>query len=263
MTALLALVAAALARIRSLPHGRERELGAALVAGGVAWLVHGVYDWDWDIPGVTMPALLLLGVAAGAPRPRLGTTPGWSLRRALGRAGESPVVRPALQGAVALLLCAFIVSAVLPAWSHSKALDALRLGDRPSPERLQDAAAQAQLASRLNPLAVEPLFSASTIAQRRGDALAARRYLLEAGHRQPDNRLVWFRLATLAVAMNDAPGFFRAANRALALDPASGVIRVLTQRAQGFITPPNESATATGTPLPSVAGPPSAPPAGG
>ena len=42
-------------------------LALACVAAGVAWLVHGLIDWDWDIPGVTIPALALLAVAAAIP----------------------------------------------------------------------------------------------------------------------------------------------------------------------------------------------------
>jgi hypothetical protein len=37
----------------------------------------------------------------------------------------------------------------------------------------------------------------------------------------------------------------------LALDPANGTARAVASRAEGFLTPPERSATATGTPLPS------------
>ena len=50
MGALGFLLFAALARVRGMADGRERDLAVALFAAAVAWLVHGVVDFDWDIP---------------------------------------------------------------------------------------------------------------------------------------------------------------------------------------------------------------------
>jgi O-antigen ligase len=34
--------------------------GSALAAGGFAvWLIHAGFDWDWELPAVTLPAMLL------------------------------------------------------------------------------------------------------------------------------------------------------------------------------------------------------------
>ncbi|UTI65131.1 O-antigen ligase family protein [Paraconexibacter antarcticus] len=258
-----ALLWAAVARLRALPDGRERELGAALVAASVAWLAHGVYDWDWDIPGITLPPLLFLGVVAGGgvPRPRRG----------LDLPGASPVVmfvdperdsrlRPgALAGVavVVLALFAYGTSAVLPAWSQSKA-DAAQAalgGDNVSDAEIQKAAAEADLAARLDPLSIEPLLVEATIAQRRGRDLEARDDLLEAVRRQPDSSRAWFELGALALPLADRQGFVQASLRALALDPHNPLLRTLAFRAISFATPPGESATATGTPLPPAPAP--------
>ncbi len=67
MGALGFLLFAALARIRGMGDGRERDLAVALFAGAVAWVVHSFVDFDWDIPGVTIPALLFLGVLVAIP----------------------------------------------------------------------------------------------------------------------------------------------------------------------------------------------------
>jgi hypothetical protein len=44
---------------------RALEAGAALAPGAVAacgaWLVHALIDWDWQMPAVTLPALVLAG----------------------------------------------------------------------------------------------------------------------------------------------------------------------------------------------------------
>jgi O-antigen ligase/polysaccharide polymerase Wzy-like membrane protein len=67
------VVAAAIAGFRSRSLGPS---GAVLCAGSLAsgayWLVHSSYDWFWHYPGVTAPALFLLGAAAAPPLFELG-----------------------------------------------------------------------------------------------------------------------------------------------------------------------------------------------
>jgi O-Antigen ligase len=41
-------------------------LGAGPVAVAVAWALHAGIDWDWEMPAVTLPALLLVGLLLGA-----------------------------------------------------------------------------------------------------------------------------------------------------------------------------------------------------
>jgi hypothetical protein len=50
---------------------RRRELAAGSLAIGVVWLLHATIDWDWQLPAVTLPALLAAAalVAAGEPGP--------------------------------------------------------------------------------------------------------------------------------------------------------------------------------------------------
>jgi hypothetical protein len=54
--------------------GRHRALAAGPVAALVVWLLHASIDWDWQMPAVTLPALVLAGLLivlaeeAGAPR---------------------------------------------------------------------------------------------------------------------------------------------------------------------------------------------------
>jgi hypothetical protein len=61
--ALLALfmggVAAALVRLLRV----DRDAAVGLAAGLVAWAVHAGLDWDWEMPAVTLPALLLAAAA--------------------------------------------------------------------------------------------------------------------------------------------------------------------------------------------------------
>src|SRR5439155_263175 len=82
----------------------------------------------------------------------------------------------------------FLASALLPAVADHKADGALRAAQPgASPATLHDAAARADLAARLDPLAVRPLFAGAAIAQRRGRELEVRRLLLDAVRREPSN----------------------------------------------------------------------------
>ncbi len=44
-------------------------LAPGLVAGTTVWLLHAAIDWDWQLPAVTLPAILMSGALLGAQRP--------------------------------------------------------------------------------------------------------------------------------------------------------------------------------------------------
>lgn len=251
------LLATALARVRSLPRGRERDMSAALLAGGCAWLVHGLVDWDWDIPAVTLPVLAFLGVlCALRPEERMGPSPA-----APPAAPPGPVGRGAVLAVVAGLLCFVLASAIAPAWSQSLAQDALvASGEAATPEERADAAADAELAARIDPLAVEPLLAGATVATSRERLVDAKAMLVEAVERQPFSVRAWQALAQLSVFTADRDTYARAAERALEVDPAGATSRGLVEGSGAFIAPPELSPTATGTPLtPSFVPDPAAP----
>jgi hypothetical protein len=241
--ALALLLAAAIARVRAMAPSRERDLAGALLAAAAAWCVHACADWDWDIPGVTVPVLLMLGVL-GARRPAAPDPVAVGLE-------EARPARALALGLAALVAAAVVVSAALPAWSQHKADAALGTvqADR-SPAALEDAAAGAELAARLDPLAVRPLFAAAAVAEARDRLLEARGHLLEATERQPYSIEAWRRLTRIALALADREGVRRASQRVLELDPADPETIRFVSRAQGILAPPEASPTATGTPLP-------------
>jgi tetratricopeptide (TPR) repeat protein len=157
-------------------------------------------------------------------------------------------------GVGVLLVVLAAVSAALPALAQTRTSAALESVGRSkvTDAELADAAASAEVASKLNPLAVEPLFAAASIAERRRRIDAARREILRALDRQPDNVEAWFRLTRIEFTRLDRAGVRRAAQRALELDPLNPVAFALARRAQQAAAPPEESATATGSPLPTT-----------
>ena len=251
---LLALTVAAVQRAWTLPDAPPRAgpepgpvpagepsrlMAAALAAAAVAWLVHGLYDWDLDIPGASIPALVFLGVLAGRARPD-------------GRlASLAPTGRAVALALVTLAGCAVALSAILPAWADSKTKHALAVADaHHSPAALQDAARDAELAARLDPVSAEPLLALAAIDQARGRPLAARAAIIRAIRRTPSSSDAWADLVRLEGRLRDVRGATRAMARALALDPRNvGLRQVLSALAlQQYL--PSRSATATGTPLP-------------
>ena len=242
MGALGFLLFAALARVRRMSAGRERDVAVALFAAASAWLVHGVVDFDWDIPGVTIPALVFMGVLAAVPArsnapPALSPQPG------------SVAPRVAALVVICLLLGLVIVSALLPAWADSKATSSLAVTTQAREPELQRAAAEAEAGARLDPTAVSSLLAAASLAQNRGRLLDARRYLLQAVDRQPYSLTAWRRLMQLALLTADRRGAKAAAERLLELDPLGKGTLALTGRLVLFSVPANGSPTATGTPL--------------
>ncbi|MDQ3678868.1 MAG: O-antigen ligase family protein [Actinomycetota bacterium] len=237
------LLFTALDRVRAMVPGRQRDIAVALYAGAVAWLVHSFVDWHWDIPGVTVPALLFVGVLIAIPREvawsRLPTEP---LERPLGPRG-------AALAAACVVLGLAIVSAGLPALADSKADSALVVSDDAGAKELRDATAEAELAARLDPTSVRPLLVSAALAQNRDRLVDARRYLLQAVDRQPYSTAAWERLLRLALLTADRPGAQAAAKRLLELDPMGASARLLAARLALFSVPSATSPTATGTPL--------------
>ncbi len=235
----LALLGVAAARTRRLrAPGREHGYAAALLVGAAAWGVHTLVDWDWDIPGVTLPALIFLGVLAarppGTPRAKAGP-----VRAPLGRGTAL-----ALGGVVAVVVIAL---AALPAIAKELTSDALSQASSNTRADLTAAGEKAALAKRLNPYSVDAVFAQAAIAERGNQPAAAAGLLVEAVERQPDNPATWSRLARFQLLIDDPRGARRSLITAIRLDPATGAAYQLAP----FATfDERRSASATGTPLP-------------
>jgi hypothetical protein len=184
-----ALVAAAALAIRP-RSAAERAL--ALVP--VAYLLHGLVDYDWDFVAVTGPALLVLGalLARPAAEPR---------RNVLGAVA-------AVAGAVA------VFGSLLLPWLAQRKIDEAYLASPRDVLRLTDDA------RALDPLAVEPLFQAAQAQDALGNRRQAWSLYLQATDRQPDNKETWYRLGYFELYQLGCPRYaLPHLERFQALDP--------------------------------------------
>lgn len=211
---LMLLVVAGARSARRLGAGSTRRGAAlALLAAAAAYLFHSLYDWDWNIPAVTLPALLFIGVVAGGGGRVVAQDGGPSPPRA------SLGTRLILVTAITLWLSLFALSALLPSLAASHANSALVEASSSSQRALQAAQAEAQLASSLDPLSDAGLRAEASIALHRGDLSAARYDLERALGRQPSDALAWNELSAVDLFLGDRSGARLAARRVMALDP--------------------------------------------
>ncbi|MGH2838030.1 MAG: O-antigen ligase family protein, partial [Thermoleophilaceae bacterium] len=223
-------------------RGRERRYVAALLCASLAWGVHMWFDWDSDIPGVTLPLLIFLGVLAARP-PGAPDAVEAVPRPEDARAPAGPRGAGLLAGA--LILAALATSAYLPWLADEKAAEATLLSAVGGDEALEEAAKRADEAMQLNPLSIEPVAAGIAIAQRRGRFEEVADFVEEAVDRQPENPDVWLRAYAVQQFVDDAPARIASVRRMLELDPHES--RIPFDTVAGDVAA--ESASATGTPL--------------
>ncbi len=240
LAAFALLLRAAAASVRRWAPGPERMLAAALLAGAFAYALHSLYDWDWDIPAVSLPALAFIGVLAGSHR-----------RRDVPKIdGPGLGARAMWLGALVLWLCVFALSAALPSLAASRASAALVEAASTSPGALRSAQSSAALASSLDPLSDAGLRAEATVALHRSELARARDYLRRAVGRDPSDGLAWSELAEVDYLLRDTPGATLAEQRLVALDPRGQATQSVLRFALLAAAPPWDSATAGRTPLP-------------
>jgi tetratricopeptide (TPR) repeat protein len=222
--------------------GQHHWAAAALMAAVIAYSLHCFYDWDWDIPGVTLPVLVALGVLIGA----FAAPPGQAFRP---HAILTPTRKLAGLTAIVAGLCVLATSAVLPSIAASKASEALLAASYGTRASVTQAAQDAQAAARIDPLSDAGLTASASIAEQLDELQIARGDLLEALNREPDDISAWTSLLGLDSVFRDWVPAVNAAQRLLQLDPElSGTQRANVLNAAGAATlaeaPPEDSATA-------------------
>jgi hypothetical protein len=176
----LALLAALLVvPVAVVRRARGWELAGVAAAAYGAFLLHAAVDWDWEMPAVTLTALLpasALVVAASERRPRI----------VIGR------VHRGLLGALLVACTGFAFVALVGNTSASRAADALADG------RWRDARSEARRASSWAPWAARPWVSLAAAQLAEDEHGAAVRSLLKAVERDPANYRIWLNLAYVA-----------------------------------------------------------------
>lgn len=180
-------VAATVAIVRTLRQLDEPDAAAAsaLAVLLLAFLIHGLVDYDWDFVAVSVPSFLVLGLLVAAGRPSVEPA------------------RPFLVAGAAVLGVAVVVSLAPPWLADREVASAYDAIDRRQPS---EAARAARRARTLNPLAVEPLFAEAVAEELEGNRQEALDLYVHAVELQPENPRTWFELGRfeLDVGLRDA-----------------------------------------------------------
>jgi tetratricopeptide (TPR) repeat protein len=196
-------------------------VSVAAGTSAVAWLAHASLDWLWEVPAVTVPAMMCLGLVVSASAPAFEP-----------RSRESS---GAARAAAVLVVVAAAVSYALPALAAREIERAVRRWDRDRAGALH----ALDRARSLNPLTDRADLAGGALALRSGDLAQARRAYRRAAGR--DGRS-WYPQAALGVLdlMNghrpDAVARLRAAQRLNPLEPA--VAQALAVAELGGSLPP-------------------------
>lgn len=187
-----------------------RPLVAGLAGCVAAYAVAAGLDWMWEIPGVTLVAMVAAGLLAAAStggeaatRAARGRVP------ALAAAGTAAVVA----GLVGVL---FLAQLSLAASRHAAA------GSRTS-----DAWAAARGAESLEPWSFEPALQLALLAEVDGRLAEARSWIDAATARAPDDWTLWLVAARIETKQEDLAAAVRSYQRARRLNPRSSLLASL------------------------------------
>jgi hypothetical protein len=212
------LVGAALFALFSIAIGwrlarSNRVHGGPVVASAIGaasyWLIHGSVDWLWEIPAVTMSALLVVGAALASSaspsgaRPRLEWTGGRVFALAVGLAGAASLALP--------WLAIREQQVALATWRTHPA----------------DAVHALDIARNLNRLSDEPDLLAGAIAARRHDYPRATLGFTRAAGRNPAGWYAHLELGALAAltgAKAQAARELAEARRLNPTEPATSIV---------------------------------------
>ena len=248
VVALGGLLAAALRPVGRAARDADRGLLAALQAAAVAFVAHMTIDWDWDMAAAALVFLLFAGVAAAYVRhrraecaaaalaPAAPAQTGGPADEAAPASADGPATPPApgarrgparwagelrlgtagraLATGVLVLVALSFAAPYLSERALSRALDLSGAG------HTAEAAAQARHAHRLDPLAVDPLFTLALVEQQQGRASAALATLEQAVRLQPRNYLTFYQLGVMQLdVFGQRTQAAASLRRALALNP--------------------------------------------
>jgi hypothetical protein len=185
-------------------RAREHPVAPAAAGGLAAYLTHAAFDWDWEMPAVTM-AMLVCGAAALAlARPQRA----WAVRWPARGVGVT----------AATVLAAAAIVGVVGNGAVGASIAALRGGDFARAEH------EAAKATKWAPWSTEPWRWMGEARLARDDAPGARRAFRDGLDREPRNWALWYGLALASAGAERRQALARAG----ALNPLSPEVRHLT-----------------------------------
>jgi hypothetical protein len=187
-------------------QARERRLAPAAAGGLACYLAHAAFDWDWEMPAVTIAAFVCGAAALALARPDSAATLRWPARAA--------------GLAVTAVLATIAIVGLVGNGAVGASIAALRSGDYAGAER------EAASATRWAPWSAEPWRWLGEARLAQGNMTGARRSFDEALRRQPRDWALWY---GAALASRGAERRL-ALRRAAALNPLSPEVRELTER---------------------------------
>jgi len=215
----------------------ERDGIAAAIGVVAAFAVTSVADWNWFVPAVTLPMMLLAGWVAG--RGAEAAFAGGGLGHRAPLRVLSPRVGVALAVVVVTAIGAF---SLLQPWraesANDDALDTLataaaETGPRKQ-ELLAEAGRQAARASDLDPLSIVALRTQASVRVASGDIDGARAFYEKTLDLEPSAPATWESLAQFELRTAGRPrAALKAAGVALKMAPSlrtAGEVAVLAQR---------------------------------
>jgi tetratricopeptide (TPR) repeat protein len=200
-------------------HARGDPLVAGALGAYVAYLVHTGVDWDWEMPVLTLFALLCAAALFAAAR-----EPG---------AGTRPAIAPRLRALAAvatIALAAFAVVGLVGNRALAKADNALKRQDFAAAEQA------ARSAERWAPWSAQARRQRGRAELGLGRAEQARDSLREAARMSPDDWRIWYDLGIASAGRQRERAFVKAAT----LNPMEDDIEAL--RKQGYRLPPERPA---------------------
>jgi O-Antigen ligase/Tetratricopeptide repeat len=186
----------------ALVRARRSLPGAALAAAGVYWLVHSTVDWTWSFPALSLPAVLLIGVAVTPER---------------GRA-----LRPLAAVPIGVAALALAVLAFAPPWLSDRYTNLAYA--HPA-----QAASDLRRARRLDPLSTAPYEAEAALAKPPANIPP-----LEAAMRKEPRQVdLRFELGQAYLRAGRKQAAVRELEAALRLDPRSEEVRSALRSARG------------------------------
>jgi O-Antigen ligase len=209
-----AFLVAALVAVLRIPAGENRELAGILLAAAGVWFWHGMVDWLWEMPVLSLLGLGLIGAACGltqrrSPAPR-----------------RSPVARRAVFAVAGVAAAASAVALTLP-WIADRQV---RQAAKVWPQDPGAAFSELSSASKLNPLSTEADVVAGAIASRLHRYDLMRRRFARAAQRTPDDWYASFELGVAASLTGHHAQAAAALERANRLFPGNEIVEQTLRR---------------------------------